>query len=297
MIKKNFFTGAYVLFSENRSKRPNSFNSKIISKCPFCLENSFMIKEPVLKSCDDKIRIIENKYPFICTHDENFGIHEVLIDTLNHNQKLHQFSDIHIFNLIKIITKRINQLEQYNEIKYVQIFKNQGKNSGASLEHSHWQLVGLSFLPTKQQQIFNAFNIYKKNTNKCYLCSLNLNDLIFEQNNCFLAFCPEDSATCFEVNITSKKHIQHIKMFNANELNELALILKTTLIRLNTIYPNLDYNICFFNSSKKIQTNHHFFIQIIPRLGQMGGMELSSGCFINSCLPKNACKKLKDVII
>ena len=44
---------------------------------------------------------------------------------------------------MKTMQKRYRQLEEDPRSKYVQIFKNQGKDAGASQSHSHWQITSL----------------------------------------------------------------------------------------------------------------------------------------------------------
>ena len=44
---------------------------------------------------------------------------------------------------------RYRQLEEDPRSKYVQIFKNQGKDAGASQSHSHWQITSLCVVPLK----------------------------------------------------------------------------------------------------------------------------------------------------
>lgn len=39
----------------------------------------------------------------------------------------------------------------------------------------------------------------------------------------------------------------------------------------------------------------HWFLQIVPKLGVIGGFEIGSGCFINPVFPEDAAKVLREV--
>lgn len=298
MIKKNFLTGEYVIYSLDRLKRPQSIKKDIlitpIEICPFCIENKHMVCNPIYASFNDEVRLIYNKYPIIYDNQESYGIHYVLIDTKDHQKNIIDYTDEHMFYLIKSIKDILNILYEDKKLKYVQVFKNQGINAGASQSHSHWQVLGLSVLPNKQKYMLNALKKYEKYNGKCYFCNINYSDNLVYENDYFLAFCPNDSLYCYEINIISKEHITNIRNLDDIMLNELGIILKKCLIKLNLIYSNLDYNIAIYNGFRD-EYEYHFFIQIIPRIGNFGGFEVSTGMFVNSVLPKDAAKNLRQI--
>ena len=300
MIKKRFLTGDYVIFSPERLKRPKAIcqqeKTDIEGNCPFCLSNRDMLTDYLYEIFNEEIRIVDNTYPIIKNKDDFFGIHQVMIDTKEHKKKMEDFSDEHMFYLMKAIKESFEKFYKEKRLKYVQFFKNQGSTAGATLVHSHWQILGISVLPEKQQKILQAFKKYKDKTGKCYLCDLNLEKYKIEENEHFIAFCPENSVFFFEINIIPKEHIVDFKVLDDEKLKELGKILRNSIKRLNILYNNLDYNICLFNALRE-EDFHHFFFQIIPRLGTMGGYELSTGMFVNSILAENAVKILKEIDI
>lgn len=298
MIKKNFLTGEYVIYSLDRGKRPQSNKKNILTTpidiCPFCLENKHLATDNIYSIFNDEIRIIDNKYPILTNNTTNYGKHYVLIDTKEHYKTIIDYTDEHLFYLMKSIKDFFNILYTDENLKYVQVFKNQGQNAGASQEHSHWQILGLSTLPNKQKYMINVFNKYQDEKGNCYFCSLDFSQNLVYENKDFLAFCPEDSLYCYEINIIPKSHITSIRYLDEQMLKNLGIILKKILTKLNLLYNNLDYNICLYNALKK-QDEYHFFIQIIPRVANLGGFEFSTGMFVNSVLPLEAAKVLRNL--
>ncbi len=297
MIKQNFLTGQHVIFCQDRAKRPQNIKKNIlitpIKFCPFCIDNKHMTFEPIYKSFNDEIRLVNNKYPIVAYDRDNYGIHYVLIDTKEHEKNIINYTDEHMFYLIKAIKDILDILYEDKRLKYVQIFKNQGFNAGASQSHSHWQILGLSILPKKQRYMIDALKKYENENNKCYFCMKDYRENLVYENEGFLAFCPDDSLYCYEINIMPKEHITNIRFLDNKGIKHLGSILKKCLIKLHLIYDNLDYNICVYNGFRE-EDQYHFFIQIIPRVGNLAGFEFSTGMFVNSVLPKDAAKILRE---
>ncbi len=168
MIKRCYLTGEYVFYATERAKRPHSFKiiddtpSVPVKYCPFCLENEHMTPKRIFGTEDGRIRIVPNKYPFITVDDESFGVHDVLIDTADHEERMYQFSDEHMYSLMQVIKNRTLELEADERIKYVQVFKNQGRDAGASQSHSHWQIAALNVVPLKMEHLLEVLgNFYR----------------------------------------------------------------------------------------------------------------------------------------
>lgn len=305
MVRKCFLTGEFVFFAEERAKRPHNFRklhvaSTPIQYCPFCPENEGMTPKEVYSTPDRRIRIVPNKYPFISRNDpSHYGIHDVLIDTAKHEEKLYKFSYEHMTALMKTIKYRVDMLQKDENIAYVQVFKNDGVDAGASQSHSHWQIAALSAVPPKFQGIDGVLRQYYEENGKCYFCALEFGERIIEENDAFIAYVPYDAKFPYEMYIIPKRHVSNIVMLDDFELECLGRVLKHCVMRLASLYEGLSYNICFFNSPKaEIQGLHtHFNIQIFPRIGHMAGFEFSTGCYINSVMPEKAAEILKNVAL
>ncbi|KAF8392769.1 hypothetical protein HHK36_021006 [Tetracentron sinense] len=50
-------------------------------------------------------------------------------------------------NVLLAYKERIEQLQCHELIKYVQVFKNHGASAGASMSHSHSQIMALPIVP------------------------------------------------------------------------------------------------------------------------------------------------------
>lgn len=302
MVKRCFLTGEYVFYATDRAKRPHSYKKycdvKVTPKefCPFCPQNSYMTPEPIYY--DNVIKIIPNKYPFVHTNEETYGVHDVVIDTQNHDEKLVDFSDDHLFKLMKVMQKRFNDLQKDNGSKYVQIFKNSGMDAGASQSHSHWQIASLPVVPLKMEHLLNVLKEYYEKNSKCYFCSIDFGSRIVVENQSFVSYLPADGKFPYGMDLLPKRHISSLSEFTDRELKDFGIILRDSVKRLVTLRPEISYNVCLYSCPPDINCKDyfHFYAQIIPRIGHMAGFEFSTGCYINSVLPENGAEELRNII-
>ena len=302
MMKRCFLTGEYVFYATDRAKRPHSFkktNVRTTPKewCPFCLENAHMTPPLISATEDNQIRIVPNKYPFLANTEEHYGVHDVLIDTADHEERLSQFSPEHMHELMRVIQKRFIELEGDERCNFVQVFKNQGIDAGASQSHSHWQITAMCVVPLKMEHLCDVLSNYKKDHGHCYFCELDFGTRVVEESDLFRVYMPADAKFAYEMDILPKRHIASIRDFTDEELKDFGLMLKHSVSRLNKIYEGLCYNVCLYSApkSKEFDDCFHFYAQIIPRIGHMAGFEFSTGCYINSILPEVGAQKLREV--
>ncbi|MEJ1741414.1 hypothetical protein SMA57_28695, partial [Escherichia coli] len=83
------------------------------------------------------------------------------------------------------------------------------------------------------------------------------------------------------------------------EIEELAHVLRTVLLKLEASleFPPYNYIIHTTPFSFGEIEHYHWHIEIIPRLTRVAGFEWGSGFYINTVLPENAAKFLREVDI
>jgi len=150
-IRIDPITKRKVIISTKRGDRP----SDLKENCPFCLGNEDKTPKEVYKLGKEKwdIRVVPNKYhalsPDKYTLKENnffksytgHGFHEVIIETNKHNHTFFNMDEFKFKDIIETYSKRYSELSLKRDIKYISLFKNYGKKSGASLIHSHSQII------------------------------------------------------------------------------------------------------------------------------------------------------------
>jgi UDPglucose--hexose-1-phosphate uridylyltransferase len=304
-LRKDYVLDRWVIVANNRSKRPSDFakqqafeNEK--TDCQFCPGNEGQTPPEIGRINDRnlwKIRWFENKFPaaelkgnFVIrtdntyfTFSDSFGKHEVVVETPEHKKKFFELEEETIAELLKIYYERVEELSKINGIEYVQVFKNSGREAGASLQHEHTQIFATNKVPTVVDEMVKA----TKSFGFCPYCQIlniekNSYRRCFESQN-FVSFTPYASRFPFEIWVFPKEHIRNLSELSKDSLLELALMLKNILKKVSEL--NVGYNMMFYHSPKNSEL--HFHIEILPRTSTWAGMEFS-GIYIITISPEDA---------
>lgn len=258
----------------------------------------------IIRWFDNKFSITEEKYDLsmkkdiVLRTDNKFftyaladGIHEVIVDVAEHNQKLWDKSIDHIHKLLLVINNRITELSSKENINYVTAFKNSGKNAGASINHSHCQISSLNIIPPVIQRKELAVKNYMDENDSCPYCDIinweSDSERQVKESEYFFTFCPYASKFPFEVWIMPKRHVTKLSELVDDELEDLSVQMHYILQKLKEL--GCDYNF-FINYGVE---NHHLQIIFTPRFGRWAGLELGSGVIVNPMPPEKAAEFYK----
>lgn len=329
-LRKDPIIGRWVIISTERGKRPTDFHSlpkkKKNAACPFCPGNESSTPPEVLAfrpedSLPNKpgwtLRVISNKYPALKIEGElnregrgifdkmnGVGAHEVIIETPDHLKDMVDLDDKEMKNVLHAYVARIVDLKKDPRFKYTLIFKNQGEAAGASLEHSHSQLIATPIVPKRVTEELEGSYKYYEYKERCIFCDIVRQEIsenvrIVVQNDFFLSVEPFAPRFPFETWILPKTHIPAFEDTPLDKIPLLAQILTETLKRLSKALNNPPYN--FLIHTKPFGTRdsdvYHWHIEIMPRLTRVAGFEWGTGFYINPTTPEDAAKFLNEIEI
>lgn len=326
-LRKDPVLGRWIIISKERGKRPTDF---VVVKaqttggfCPLCPGNEKTTPPEILTYSADglrntdkdwQVRVVPNKYPALVIEGEldkegeglydkmnGIGAHEVIIETPQHEQG---FSDISIEKMslvFKAYKDRILDLEGDPRFRYVMIFKNHGKAAGASLEHSHSQLIALPILPRMLVAEIAGAKSYYAYKERCVFCDIIRQEIMQDirvvcQNDSFITIAPFAPRTPFEMWVLPKKHSSSYCDLTDQELFLLAQNFRETLQRLSKCIKNVPYNFVLHTQPlrEKGLEHYHWHFEIVPKLTSIAGFEWGSGFYINPMPPEEAAQYLKD---
>uniref|UniRef100_A0A803Q3S7 Galactose-1-phosphate uridyl transferase N-terminal domain-containing protein n=1 Tax=Cannabis sativa TaxID=3483 RepID=A0A803Q3S7_CANSA len=300
-LRKDVITNRWVIFSPARAKRPSDFKSKSPAnpnpnpnnhQCPFCIGHEHQCAPEIFRlpphDPDWKIRALDG-----------VGFHDVVIESPVHSVQLGDLSPLEIGQVILAYKIRIQQIASCESIKYVQVFKNHGASAGASMSHSHSQMLALPIVPPAVSTRVESMKEYFNQTGKCGICEVNGQDLLVDASTHFLSVVPYAATFPFEIWIIPRDHSPHFHEINDEKALDLGGLLKLMLRKLSLQLDNPPFNLMIQTSPLQINvsdTSHsHWFLQIVPQLTGVGGFEIGSGCYINFVFPEDAAKVLREV--
>jgi len=308
MLRKDYILDRYSYISPERSKRPDEYAEEGSARnhpenCPFCPGREKDTPPEIGRVENDdgqwEIRWFKNKFPVLTMGsakelrvDEDqlfveapsYGTQEVIVETRGPGQ-MADFSVGRISQILKVYEQRIVELSQKKNIDYVLVFKNKGEKAGASLVHSHSQVMAVGKRPEKIDQELIAFQRYSS----CPYCRVLTEEkrkstrIAFENDN-FIAICPFAPRYNFEVWILPKSHKRTLSDLDNNERQDLAAVLKRILLKLK----ELGVPYCFYLQYAPEGLDFHFQIEVLPRTNVHAGFELSGGDVVVTVSPEQA---------
>ncbi len=276
----DYLTKEEMYISEKRNKRPISyvnqsnkdFETLSQDNCPFCENRQHELGAIIIEN--KNVRVVQNVYPAI---SEKCGKHEVLIESYDHIQKFEDFDDEYAYNVLRTLQIRYNEL--IKDFEYINIFKNEGVLSGASLYHTHWQIVALNKISPKNQLMYKSFCEYKEENGYGFF-EKDIDGLTLYEGEYFKIVAPYASKFSYMLRIVPKKHKSSFCEFQECELLELGILLKKILKAYKEELRDISYNFNlhdFYNRKEGC-----FFFEVLPRFVKFGGFELLTNAFLTS---------------
>jgi UDPglucose--hexose-1-phosphate uridylyltransferase len=326
-LRLNVITRDWVIIATERAKRPNLF--AVVRKeqpplpafqpdCPFCPGNEHETGKEVLRLGDEKgwrVRVFTNKYPALSSGGERrrtergiersmsgVGFHEVIVEHPRHDVTTALLSVAEVTDILTAYRLRYTQLRQDPRLEAIILFKNHGEIAGSSIVHSHSQLAATPVVPFQFRARMEEAMRYFDENGECIFCrtlrdELAAGERIIEQTEHFVAFSPYAALSPFHTWIFPRRHSSSFEEITDTELVDLARNLKATLAKLyyGLNDPPFNYAIRSAPTRERHGDYYHWYVTIIPRVTKTAGFEFGSGMFINTVVPEEGAKFLRDM--
>ncbi len=311
-VRVDTFTRRRVLIVHGRGARPSDWpaHEPLLSEedCPFCPGHeketpaeTWALREGPPNSPSWQIRAIPNKYPIS-------DAHELIIETPAHGKDLPALPQDHVQQVISAYKTRLEALAQQGRWRYLALFKNYGRAAGATRAHPHAQLVGFPLIPPLIREELQMAERSYRPRRRCPYCEmiereLALKERVIDVDGYFLVWSPYAARVPFECWVLPRRHAHDFLMISAEELSSLACLLPRTLARLAHALRSTAYNYYLHTaplppSGRKkpaptLEYSYHWHFEILPRLGQLAGLEWGTGFYVNSVPPEEAAQRLR----
>lgn len=327
-LRKDPIVGRWVIIATERAKRPMDFvrepSVALGGFCPFCAGHEDKTPHEILAYREPnthanqsgwRVRVVPNKFPALQVEGSldkrgdgiydlmaGIGAHEVIIECPHHEISMSKLSVDNIREVLWVYRDRLVDLKRDPRLVYGLIFKNVGALAGASLEHSHSQLIVTPVVPISVWEEMNGSLEFYNYRGRCIYCDMVQQELaagsrvVLDMPN-FVVFCPFASRFPFEMWVLPKQHSSHFENIPRQSVEEMGMVLKVILSKLEQALDNPPYNYIIHTAPFDIKEvpHYHWHLEIIPRLTRIAGFEWGSGFYINPVLPEKAAAFLRDI--
>lgn len=337
-LRKDPVLGRWVIIATERAKRPSDFQvtteQRDSASCVFCegRESETPPEVYAIRAAGTQVdepgwdvRVIPNKYPALdrsgelnregvglCDMANGIGVHEVIVETPDHHDALADLSPEHVAKVMRTYRQRIIDLKEDGRLKYVLIFKNQGRSAGASLQHAHSQLIATPITPKRVKEKLDGAKRYFDYKHRCVFCDYIkqerelFGDRMVEETDHLVALSPFAARFPFETWILPKRHMLDFTRVEDEEADDLGRLVRLILRKLRKALNDPPFNYVLHMAPYRrprggywttIEEDYHWHVELIPRLTRVAGFEWGSGFYINPTPPEVAAETLRETVV
>lgn len=271
-----------------------------------------------------QVRVVPNRYPVLRVEGQveregigifdrlsGVGAHEVIVENPDH---FRETADLAVDELLQVLVacrSRLLDLRRDPRLRYNLLFKNKGREAGASLSHPHWQLIATPIIPTVVVQELKMAREHFGRKERCIFCDVigleqRLGVRVALETERFVAISPFAAAFPFETWVLPRNHSHDLAAASDDELRGLAIILRDLLRRMRVLLNDPPYSLVLHTAPSPhprvgqpdywstIEYDFHWHLEFIPRITRVAGFEWGSGYTINPTPPEEAARFLNE---
>jgi len=324
-LRRDPIVGRWVIISTERARRPSDFVPRAPEhregRCAFCPGQEARTPDEVwalrpggsaANGPGWQARVIPNRFPALRIEGElepsgeglydrmsGVGAHEVVIEAPEHAARIEQLPGSHLAEVLRAYRERMLDLARDPRLQYVMVFKNHGDQAGASIAHTHSQLIATPIVPMMVEEELAGGLQHFRIKQRCIWCDIVHQErggarVVIEEQG-FMALVPFAPRVPFETWVLPVGHQSSYEGMPAEELLPLATLLGKILRRMAATLGDAAYNFMLHSAPLRARTLDHFHwhLEIVPKLSPLAGFEWGTGFFINPTPPEEAARFLR----
>jgi len=328
-FRRDAVSGHWVIVAPERASRPTDFpverRKPVGGFCPFCEGHeertppeiaAFRAEGSAADGPGWRVRALPNRFPALRSDVElvedgdglfrrmnGFGRHEVIVESPRHVLSMSEMSPADVGEVFRMYRLRMLALREEPGLAYGMIFKNVGAAAGATLEHSHSQLVAMPAVPRIVGGEIRGAERFFEAEGRCVFCALLEEEvragarMILEGEH-FAALAPYAARFPFETWILPLRHCGRFEEMEPEALGDLAAVLWRIFTGLDIALDSPAYNYIIHTVpfASRAERAYHWHIEVIPRVTRIAGFEWGTGFHINPVAPEKAAETLRRAL-
>ena len=237
------------------------------------------------------------------------GMARVVCYSKQHNITLAEMTVEKIRNVVEVWRDQFRDMGACEDVRYVLIFENKGKEVGVSNPHPHCQIYGTNFVFDIIQREIESLRAYREKTGTCLLCTLMEAERrdgrrIVYENPSIQVWVPFFARYAYEVFVAPRAHRRNLADLAEEEISDLSDALKTLLVAYDSLFSFSFPYVMAIHQSPTDGGRHdefHLHLEFHPPLRQPGmlkylaGPEIGGGNIINPSSPEVKAEELRNV--
>lgn len=234
-----------------------------------------------------RVRAVPNKFPALAPEE---GVHEVVVNAPRHVVAFHELSDEEAARAVAAWRTRLQAVAADPRGLWPFLFLNQGAAAGASLAHSHAQVMGLPFAPPRLVARERAMAAHP-----CALCADFADDAMSDRRvaevDGLVAWCPAVPPLSGAVRVAPRAHLPGWD--GPFDPAAVGRLLRRLLGAIGTGLGAEAANLWLHARRPGGPDTYHWHLDVVPRLGTLAGMELGAGVIAANRAPEAVAASLR----
>jgi len=291
-LRRDPVTRQWVVVAPGRAQRPGASaraeldppTDEELTSCPFCEgredrtpPESFAIRPSsgAPNAPGWTVRVVPNLYPV-------FEHHEVVVSTPRHVRSFAELSESEAAGVAVAWRERARAAREVG-FPYVHALLNEAREAGASLPHSHTQLVWFAEPPPAVRA--------EEENGECAVCrhieaELASGERLVLERDGLVAVAAYGGRLPYELLIAPIEHPNE-SGFESGLLAPALGLVSESLRRLHALEGPAPVNAWLHDRG-------HWHVEVLPRLTVFAGIELGAGIYVNSLAPEAAAAALRE---
>jgi UDPglucose--hexose-1-phosphate uridylyltransferase len=252
--------------------------------------------EGVTAATDPLLAASRDREPDLFRATPALGFHEVVVNTPDHKTSLGQLDDTELAVAVGGWRERMRAHSE--RASHVQLIVNEGREAGASLEHSHAQLYAMGFVPTQVARERERFSSYNQHTMGGDLLAeiaseeVRRRERLVAIDDDALLVCPWASRSPFELRIIPRNPAPSFERDGEVGVGMLRIALRALEARFDRM-PQFN---AWTLTAPRGTEHFHWHLDLAPRISIRAGFEMSTGVELNVFPPERAAAELRDAL-
>ncbi|XVF06218.1 hypothetical protein REPUB_Repub06bG0028500 [Reevesia pubescens] len=136
---------------------------------------------------------------------------------------------VRLVMFLSVIRGGLSSLKGLIQSNMFRCSKNHGASAGASMSHSHSQILSLPIVPPSVSIHLDSMKGYFNQTGKCNLCEVHSKDLLINETSHFISIAPFAASFPFETWIIPQDHSSHFDELDNEKVTPFSFLESCTL--------------------------------------------------------------------
>jgi UDPglucose--hexose-1-phosphate uridylyltransferase len=288
-LRRDYFTNRLVITNTERGNRGTEFTKEEASdsgKC-FACEHVSGTKKPFSPVAIDHPQGLAGNFEEASKTLSNN--HLALIASPKHDDLFQKLAVETIAKVLMLAQENMKSMYSKKETNFVLLFARHGYHAGAPTSHPNLELLALPQIPPIVAEEIQTAEKSRQDFDVCPMCRVVSVELggprQLISTSYYIAFAPWAPTSSHEFWISPKAHQTSFLRSTEREINDLALVLRSTLGGLSAALGSVSFTMIFHSTNEK-SSEHHWHIEVHPKLKDWGSLERGLDVFLNDIPPE-----------